>query len=347
MGEFAEGAARLRRGIEVLDAAPSAVGQFWAAHHARKLVGLRTSGTTTGRPRIIVRTTDSWVDSFSAVARRCGLEAQDRIWIPGPMASTMNLFAACLAEHIGGSWTSSELGSATVAQLTPAGLIQLLERERSQRLRLRTVIVAGDALPSVLAERAQRQGLLVSHYYGAAELSMVAMGTSTDDLRSFDHVEISLRSGQIWVRSPWLCIGSQDDGVFHELDRGADGFATVGDRGRLEGARLLIDGRAGAVTTAGQTVPIAPVLGVLRRMAHGEVYLMGCPDARVGQVLTAVVTERSDLDLLRAWARRELSGAQRPRRWEWVARPPLTAAGKVDLRALTAALATAHRGAVS
>lgn len=322
--------------LEVLTTRPDAVAQFWQAHRDHRLVGLRTSGTTTGTSKTIVRTTDSWVDSFDAIARRCDLGPEDRIWIPGPMSATMNLFAACIADHISASWTVSDPGSATVAQLTPARLVRLLDQGLARYPRLQSAIIAGDGLSPVVAERAHDQGLHLSHYYGTAEFSMIAMGTSAADLALFDQVDVQIRQGHIWVRSPWMCEGVVKDGAYTPLPRQQSGFSTVNDFGRLEGTHLLVDGREGAITTAGATVPLAPLLARMRPVVtHGELYLLGCPDAHVGQVLTAVVTDQDDLDPLRAWAKQELSGALRPRHWAWVPKPPLTPAGKVDIRALT------------
>lgn len=320
--------------VQVLDPGVQATEQFWQAHRAQRLIGLRTSGTTTGRPRTIVRTTQSWVGSFDAVARRCELGPSDRVWIPGPMSATMNLFAACLAEHVGASWTAAGEESASVAQLTPAGLVRLLDEDPSRHPELRAVIVAGDGLSAALSTRAKVAGLHLTHYYGAAELSMVAIGSSANDLVPFDQVDVRVDHGIVRVRSPWLCKGAISDDGYVELARDVEGFATVGDHGRLEAGRLVVDGRDGAVTTAGQTVALAPLLARMRTVVAGEVFLVGVPHPRIGQVLTAVVTDTDDLAVLRRWARRELAGAERPRRWECVAKPPLTSAGKVDVRAL-------------
>lgn len=84
---------------------------------------------------------------------------------------------------------------------------------------------------------------------------------------------------------------------------------------------------------------LAPLLDRLRHRAQGELFLLGLPHATLGQVLTAVVTRREDLGPVRAWAREHLTGGDRPRCWLWVPRPPLTASGKVDLRALALDLA--------
>ncbi|CEH08534.1 O-succinylbenzoate-CoA ligase [Propionibacterium freudenreichii] len=339
----------------VLGEGPGVVHQFWQAHRRGRLIGLRTSGTTTAAGRVIVRSTDSWVDSLDAVAQRCALTPHDRIWIPGPMGSTMNLFAACLAVHNGVEWSSDKPECATIWQLTPARLSSLLDAGLPRSQRLREVIVAGDSLSRGLRDRATARGLEVVHYYGAAEMSMIAMGSCRDDLELFDRVEARITDGTIWVRSPWLAQGylqasadeppSSGNPVPLRLEtpaplrRGDDGFVTVGDRGALAGRRLIVAGRDGAVTTAGQTVILAPLLDRLRHRAQGELFLLGLPHAALGQVLTAVVTRRDDLGPVRAWAREHLAGADRPRRWLWVPRPPLTASGKVDLRALALDLA--------
>ncbi|AWY96491.1 AMP-binding protein [Propionibacterium freudenreichii] len=331
----------------VLGEGPGVVHQFWQAHRRGRLIGLRTSGTTTGAGRVIVRSTDSWVDSLDAVAQRCALTPHDRIWIPGPMGSTMNLFAACLAVHNGVEWSSDKPECATIWQLTPARLSSLLDAGLPRSQRLREVIVAGDSLSRGLRDRATTRGINVVHYYGAAEMSMIAMGSCRDDLELFDKVEVRTTDGTIWVRSPWLAQGylraTPDAPRQPEspapLRRSDDGFVTVGDRGALAGRRLIVAGRDGAVTTAGQTVILAPLLDRLRHRAQGELFLLGLPHATLGQVLTAVVTRREDLGPVRAWAREHLTGGDRPRCWLWVPRPPLTASGKVDLRALALDLA--------
>lgn len=323
----------------------SPVGQFWRAHARGELIGLPTSGTSTGAGRVVVRSTASWVDSFDLFARAVGVSGADRIWVPGPLSSTMNLYAACLAEYLGAEWSAVDRSRASVAQLTPATLRRLLESDPSDAPELRTVIVAGDGLTPRLRDQASAAGLLVHHYYGAAELSLVGLGTCTADLAPFERVEIEERAGVIWVRSPWVCSGYLQQCGDSPLQVDQRGFRSVGDRGHLDDGRLVIEGRAGAVTTAGQTVTLAPLLARLREQARGEVQLLGLPHQQIGQVLTAVLSDPADLDPLRRWAHRELQGADRPRRWV-VAETRLTPAGKVDLRALRDHLIGAGRDQV-
>ena len=94
------GPARRRPAAGTRSARLSEVADFLAAHAAGEPVCLGTSGTS-GAARSVVRTTDSWVSSFDAVSRLTGLTADSRVWVPGPLAATMNLFAAVHATVLG------------------------------------------------------------------------------------------------------------------------------------------------------------------------------------------------------------------------------------------------------
>lgn len=304
-----------------------AVSQFWLAHERGERVGLRTSGTTTGNGRVIVRSTGSWVASFGSLAASFGLDSGMRMWIPGPFSSTMNLFAAVLAEYLGGLWSTEPRGM-NIAQLTPATLERLLAEGVPEGIT--RAIVAGDGMSVRLRDRARRSGLDVLHYYGAAELSLVAVGTCCNDLRLFDRVQARLDGQTLWVRSPWL---ADDYAESDEQFEFRDGFVTVGDQARLSGERIWLLGRPGTITTAGQTIFLAPLRERLSEVASGEFWLGGLPNESVGQVLTVACTP-ADLPVLRGWARENLSGADRPRRWIACEDFPLTEAGKLDERAL-------------
>ena len=178
-----------------------------------------------------------------------------------------------------------------------------------------------------------------SHYYGAAELSFVAWGSHADDLRPFPGVTVEVRSGEVWVRSPFVC--TRYDGPPGPLRRDADGFCTVGDRGVLADGRLTVLGRDDAVTTGGETVTVSDVEPLLQAAATCEVVVVGIPHDVLGQALAVVLTSPSDLEPVRVAARSSLAGAQRPRVWFHVAELPLTDAGKVDRPALVSLLSGA------
>ena len=291
---------------------------------------LATSGSS-GASRRVVRTTASWVSSFNPVAALSGLDAASRMWVPGPLSATMNLFAAVHAHRLGAALVGSP-AEATHAQLTPAALGRLLDD--GTPVAGLTLVVAGDRLGRALHDRAVAAGAVVHHYYGAAELSFVAWGPHADALRPFPGADVEVRDGEVWVRSPYLSLGY--DGPPGPLRRDADGFATVGDRGRLEDGRLVVLGRPDAVTTGGETVLVADVEAALRELDAGELAVVGLPHPQVGEVVAAVVTRPRDG--LVADARRLLPGPGRPRRWFALDRLPLTPAGKLDRAALVSLL---------
>lgn len=313
--------------VAVLDRSDP-VAAFGDAHRRGLDVALSTSGTSSGTPRVIVRSTASWVDSFEACARRLGLTASGRFWIPGPLAATMNLFAACLATYVGASWSTDATGCSH-AQLTPAQLRTVLVDHPRPGLH---ALVAGDVLPPDLRRRAEAAGLQVDHYYGAAELSLIAWGRDATDLHLFDRVTAEVRDGVLWVRSPWLSRTTTD----------ARGFATVHDLARLEGDRLEVLGRPGAATTAGATVQLAPIEAELQAHARGRVVVLAVPDDRLGD-LVCCVTGAADHEAVRAWGRTHLTGARRPRRWLVHEDLPLTPAGKIDRARLVADVLAADR----
>lgn len=306
------------------------------AHAAGRPVLLRTSGSSAA-PRAVVRSTTSWVDSFDHVSRLAGLTDLSRVWVPGPLTASMNLFAAVHADHVGARVVPGP-GEATHAVLTPARLGAALDGAALDGPALAgvSVVVAGDRLSAALHDRARAADVVVHHYYGAAELSFVAWGRHAGDLHLFPAVEAAVRDGEIWVRSPYLCSGY--DGAAGPLRRDSDGFATVGDRGSLAGDRLEVDGRPEAVTTGGATVLVADVERELRRLVRGEVVVLAVPHQRLGSVVAAVLTDAHDHAALVAVARERLDPAARPRLWHVCERLPLTAAGKVDRDALVTVL---------
>jgi len=286
-----------------------------AARDAGDLIALTTSGTTTS-PRTIVRSTRSWWDSFAGYSELTGVMPGTSVWIPGPLTATMNLFAAVHATAVGARIVTDP-ESASHACLTPTGL----DRRGAELGRGTRVVVAGGPLSRRAHERAGERGIDACSYYGAAELSFVAAGAHEEDLRPFPGVDLRIEDEQIWVSSPYLC-------------EGIGPWATVGDRGRLDGERLVVLGRPGTATTAGATVALADIEGVLRAHAHGEVAVVALPHDGLGEIVTAVCSDADDLTLLRERSRELLPATHQPRQWRVVADLPLTGAGKVDRRAL-------------
>jgi long-chain acyl-CoA synthetase len=276
------------------------------------------------------------MSSFPTVERLTGLDGSSRIWVPGPLTATMNLFAAVHARALGAALVHSP-GDASHAVLTPSGLEGLEGLDGVGDVHGLTVVVAGDRLDRARHDRAVAAGIRVCHYYGAAELSFVAWGSHADDLRPFPGVDVEVRAGEIWARTPYLCDGY--DGPPGPLRVDADGYATVRDRGLMRDGILTVAGRADAVQVGTATVQPADVESALRPAARGELAVVALPHSSLGAVLAVALTDDADLEPVRRTARGSLSGPMLPRLWFHVPTLPSTPAGKVDRVALVSLLA--------
>jgi len=139
-------------------------------------------------------------------------------------------------------------------------------------------------------------------------------------------VDLRIEDGQIRVSSPYLC-------------EGIGPWAGVGDRGRLDGDRLIVLGRPGTATTAGATVALADIEALLRSHAHGDVVVVALPHDGLGEIVTAVCSDPADLAPLRERSRELLPATHQPRQWRVLESLPLTGAGKLDRQAIVGLVA--------
>ncbi len=353
------------------------------------LLVVQTSGTSS-RPRAVVRTEASWSASLGPFGGVAGLDADDVVWAPGALSATLTLFAAWHALATGlpllatGRWRGvAAAGPAvrrvTAVQCVPTVLADVLEAHAAGLLpALRTAVVAGAVLPDRLRERAVAGGVRLVEYYGAAELSFVAVDPDGSGLRPFPGAELAIRDGLVWVRSPYLALGylgrsgavddgteGTDGGMDGDTDGGMDGdtrggrplrrdvagWATVGDRGRLgPDGRLVVAGRAGeSVTVGGHSVLAEDVETALRDVPGvAEVACVGEPHARLGERVVLAVRAEPGADpvaALRDAARRALPPPARPVRYVVLADLPRTAGGTVARAALREVVTRAGRTA--
>lgn len=275
-----------------------------------------TSGST-GSPRSVVRTLSSWVDSFQAFTEATGISPDDRVLLTGPLSSTLQLFAAAHALWLGATVTDDP-AVATVAHLVPTRLLQFAADPPPQ---LRLAVVAGAPLPAVAAP------FDLVEYYGAAELSLVAIRRPPAPFRPFPGVELRIVDGCLQARSPYLALGPTEDG-----------WRGVGDRARLEGDTVVIEGRGeDALSVGGHTVLCAEVETQLRLIdGVDDVAVVGLPHPQLGQIPAAAVVSRLSINELRTAARRLVDGPALPRRWQVLPALPLLPGGKTDRRTILA-----------
>ena len=371
-------------GDDVLAAAGLLTGPRAAPGEREPLLVVVTSGSS-GRPRAVVRTARSWQLSLDGFDTVLGSTAGPGtvVWAPGAPSATLTLFALWHALATGrpvvapGPWHGSRALASGAGvhsvQCVPAVLRDVVAaRETGLLPHLRRAVVAGAATTPGLLQRARAAGVAPARYYGAAELSFVAAdgppggdptrGDPTGGgLRAFPGVELAVRDGEIWARSPYLArgyLGGPDGpggpgGVPGPLRVDDAGWASVGDLGELtpDGV-LVVRGRGdGTATVGGVTVTLADVelaLGDVPGVA--EVVALAEPDGRFGERVLAVVRPVHPVETpgggtdggtalvatLRAAARRELPAAARPVRYVVRAELPRLAAGKVARSALLA-----------
>lgn len=324
----------------LVGAGPDAAERLADALPSGTQLALTTSGSTAAAgsaPRVVARTSASWLASAAPLADLAGLDGDARVAVTGPLHVSMHLYAVLHALWLGATATD-RLDGASVVHATPTRLARLADAPTMPS----AAIVAGAALSGALRARVAERGIRLTEYYGAAELSFV-LAASDGALTPFRGVEVAVRPGaagdELWARSPYLALGVAGD----------DGFATVGDlaeRAADGGIRVLGRGDA-AITTAGATVPaeqvearLAAVPGVRAAAVIGETHEL------LGQRIAAVL-ELDDgvaLEAVVAAARAGLSPVELPRRW-FVHELPRTDSGKVARGVLRDAVAAGDLGA--
>jgi long-chain acyl-CoA synthetase len=258
------------------------------------------------------------------VSRLTGSDEAARVLVPGPLTSTLFLYAAVHAAATGATPLLAPLGTTqpwTHAHLVPTQLADLIAS--GTELAGRTVVVGGAALDPGLAAAARLRGLRVVAYYGSSELSFVAMG-SLGALRPFPGVDVAARDGVLHARSRYLALDVA----------GPDGWATAGDRGWVDADGLVtVAGRgSSAISVGGATVLAEDVEAVLRAVPGvRDAVVVGSPHPRLGQVVAAVVAVDGSgptVRTLRQACATALRPAQRPRRWRLVDQLPRGPGGK-------------------
>jgi long-chain acyl-CoA synthetase len=321
---------------------------------------LPTTSGSSGRPRVLVRTRESWLRSFHTF--ELGLKPDDSVLVPGPLSSSLFLFGALHTLHAGHNlqllprWSPEEAATAcraaTVIHAVPAMLSALLSVwEQRPDLReecaLRTIVCGGAQVGSEREARLRRvlPECELIEYYGSSEQSLVAIRRG-DALRPAPGVDVEIRDdsgkplpnghiGNLWVRSSLLFDGYLDDGTIDFPAHWRDGWSNVGDYGtRHPDGTLTVHGRSSSTIASGGTNVSAEEVETALHAAAGvrDVIVSATPHPRLGAVVTAVLevdpAAPPSVRDLRARAKAVLAPAKRPRRWLAMERLPRTAVGK-------------------
>jgi long-chain acyl-CoA synthetase len=294
------------------------------------------TGGSTGAPKRVARRVASWQASFAVNAGLFGIGPGARVAVPGRLCHSLPLYAALEGMHLGAEVHLLDGMRADRAGRALAGMDVVYATPTVMRAMLgvalptlQHVVLGGERLDAGLRAAIARAApqARITEFYGAAETSFI---TLTDEVtpegsvgRAYPGVEIALRDGVVWVRSPYLAAGAD--------------WVTVGEMGRLEGGYLFLQGRAGRmVTVAGHNVFLdeiehwlAGVPGVARAA------VVAVPDAARGHVLMAAVQgDAAQEAAILAAARAQFGAMLAPRRLQWLKDWPVLPSGKTDLGAV-------------
>ena len=313
-----------------------------------------TSGSS-GTPRRIRRSAQSWTRSFAVNSEIYGVGPGVRVAVLGRLSQSLALYGAMEAVQLGAELhlldgmrpdrQALALADLAVQLLyaTPAQMRGLVEADISWP-RLEDVVIGGSKLDAALraALDLRAPGAKLHEFYGAAEASFITMagaGSPVDSVGSaYPGVELLVDApageiGEIWVKSPYLFDFYAGEGPA----RWRDGFLSVGEMGRLVEGHLYLAGRAGRmVTVADQNVFPEEI----------ELFLQALPGVRRAAVLPVVDTMRGqhlvavlqgnagEAEAVLAALRQHLGTLRAPKRLIWRQDWPELPSGKTDLMRL-------------
>lgn len=338
---------------------------------------LFSSGTTSA-PKGFLKTRDQYRANVAVSSAYLEPLPGVHTLAPGPVSYSLTLYALieCLATggaaHMADAFDAIAMARRvheeriTRIVAVPA-LVQSLSdaarRDPQRFASLELVVTGGANLSASLREGLGTvlPGVRLISYYGAAEIGFIGDSRGGDGtlIEVYDGIGFEIRSeagervpdgefGTLWIDAA-ACSDGYLAGTTDAVLRGADGWATVHDQGRIVDGRLQLAGRAGdIVVTGGHKVALPEVERAFEGMPGvGAVCAVALPHPRLGSVVGLVVEGVAEggagKDALRAWGRERLAPQFVPRQWYRVDALPRTVGGKIR-RAETVGLIEAGEG---
>lgn len=310
-----------------------------------------TSGST-DRPKSVRLTLANLLAAAEASSAHLGNGPADAWLLSMPLHHVAGLSILVRQAHSGGSvfllpeltpegvWSAFR-GEVTMASLVPTMLHRMLAIEAPAPGAIRTVLVGGGPIPDGLLEDANARGLPVRPTYGLTEtFGQVATLRPGAPLARRAHplpgVDLRIATdGRVEIRGPQV-----SPGYLGEPDR-ADPWFPTNDLGELDDdGAVTILGRADTViVTGGENVAPERIEAELsqHRAVTGSI-VVGLADPEWGTKVACVYSGDADPEELSDWLAGRLPGFMMPKQWLRVASVPLTALGKPDRQAASAAM---------
>ena len=276
------------------------------------------TGGTSGKPKRIRRTTESWLASIRVMFEKYTNSAES-YGILGNLGHSLAFYAAVEAQ-ITGIRCVSVVGRSPKEQAqqfantgvdviyaTPTQM-RLLSKSHRVLENVQVVFIGGGRLDP--ETRVQVQSLApnakILQFYGAAETSFITLAEPHHDAASvgiaFPGVEIDIRNidsdgiGDVWVKSPYVFLGYAQG---HAPDTyWQDGWLTIGELGKIDGAgQLFLSGRKSRVfTVADKTIfpeDIEQYLNAQTEVIASAVFSVDDP-LRGARIYVALCSDQTD-----------------------------------------------------
>lgn len=312
---------------------------------------VRTSGSS-GKAKVIKRSAASWIASFETNRTLFDLTSSDVYAVLGGFETSLSLYAVSEGLHLGAdilalggqSMASQKMALAkfvaTVLYATPTQL-RILARGHSEVIAsVRLILCGGGRLDAATRDLATKlfPNATFYEFFGAAETSFITLSDVTTPTgsvgRAYPHVEMELREGELWVKSPYLFDGYAE-GNSNDT-RWEDGFLSIGEMGHIEDGYLFLQGRKSRMVTVADT-NIFPedIEAVLATGANGRlVAAIPVEDAMRGNTIIAVIEGEMDAQLTQALVgacQQNLGALAQPKRIMFHRDFPVLGSGKPDL----------------
>ncbi|WP_423058229.1 class I adenylate-forming enzyme family protein [Brevibacterium linens] len=364
--------------VDLADTAPPSVREA-----SEPFLMLFSSGTTSN-PKAFIKTRQQYRDNVAVSSAYLEPFPEVATLAPGPVSYSLTLYAVIESLATGGSvhvaddfdpfTMGSRIADEAITRVVavPAVVKALAEAARrtpAHFLGLDLVVTGGANLPasirSALAEVLPDTRLI--SYYGAAEIGFIGDSRDGDGtwISIYDTIGVEVRDdadarlpdgeiGTVWIRAA-ACSDGYVTGTTDAQLRRPDGWATVGDQGRIENGLLQLAGRAGDIAiTGGHKVSLPEVERAFEEFDGGdarsgqgrlgEVCAIALPDDGLGSIVALVIEPGAaelasdggprnsglpDKAELLAHARSELAPQAVPRRFYLLDRLPRTVGGKI------------------
>ena len=335
-----------KRGIAYIDDGQFRVGQSGSMVPQGAIMGVLSSGST-DLPKLLFRTYESWADFFPEQCRIFGLKRDSVAFTEGSMSFTGNLSVFASVLYAGASLVMGEglypkrwetllyREGVTYLYLVPVKLKLFLRIIRHPFLSVTTVMAGSQLLDRDTAKALKRAfpHSEIYLYYGATELNYVTYLTYKELLqhpmsvgRPVKGVSVDIRDGLIYIDTPYHVAGLSQP-------------CTLGDEGFFDEAGYLIFlGRKGdVVSIGGLTISCSKVENALLSLPYvSDAIVLSVADRKRDETMAAflVLKEEKNQSAIRMDLKTRLMIQEMPRHLIICSELPLTAAGKVDRRAL-------------